>query len=215
MLDCSSILAQRSEAAERSSANSPPPPAREGAPLEAPQEAPTIRIHSRFIPPSQAGLKTTVVLARGGCGHQHRRKDEKVKSFAWNVLRCCDVLYVVGVRACALLDDLTYNIVWNAWYLLLLHHRSYYTPGAQGSWLSPDNKTQKNKRKKKKNSEGTLLLHVVTGTRCQVLNPEKDPNFKRVQGRNARKISTAGGWWRYFSVQAGNSREEGTCENEH
>ena len=50
----------------------------------------------------------------------------------------------------------------------------------------------------------------MSGIRYQVLNAEKDPNIKRVEGRNAWKISTAGGWRRYFSVQAGNRREEGT-----
>ena len=58
-----------------SSANSPPPPGREGGPLEAPPEAQKIRVFASF----PITIAAQIVLAGGACGHLHRKNKEKVK----------------------------------------------------------------------------------------------------------------------------------------
>ena len=96
------------------------------------------------------------------------------------------------------------------------------TLGAQGgSRLSPAYKHTGKRRptkyetkwKTKQIDKGTLLVHV-SGIRYQVLNAEKDPSMKKVERRNAWNFSTVGGWRKYFGVQTGNRRKEGTRENE-
>ena len=62
----------------------PPPPAREGAPLEAPPEALKIHVFGFISHRNRGWLKT--LLARGGFGHLHKKKIKiKVKKNACKV----------------------------------------------------------------------------------------------------------------------------------
>ena len=64
--------AEQGEAAERNSANRPPP-AREGAALEAPPEGPKISILASF----PTTIRSQNCIGRVGCGHLHRKNQEK------------------------------------------------------------------------------------------------------------------------------------------
>ena len=169
-----------------------------------------VRIFASF--PITIEAQNCIIVAGGGCGHLHRKNQEKVKKNTCNVWRWCDVLHV-GVRAgwCIINRcDGSYLIFNVTPSLLPLGHR---VVGSHQQTKHKKAQTNQNTKTKRKTIRKTKERYMyVAGSRYST--QRKRPNMKKAEGRNAWKISTAGGWQISFSVQTGNRRKEGTREKE-
>ena len=149
--------------------------------------------------PSQSGVKT--VLAGGGCGHLHRKKQKKPRKMH---ATCGDdetFFILLLVFAQVHIYKPFWRIIFNIGHLLLLHHS--HTFGAH----SPANKTQESSTdkqeyeneaknstwyyKKKTKERYSNMYFVVTGIRHQVLDTERNIQSgrkERVKNLNSRGV---------------------------